>query len=82
MTDRLRSWIRTTMPALWGTVAAWLVSTGVIAPDAAAEVQAGLTAAATPVAVGLVYAAARWAEPRVPTWAARLLLGSAVPPKY
>lgn len=82
MTDRLRSWIRTTLPAAWGTVAAWLVSTELIAPDAAADVQAGAVAATTPVAIGLLYAGVRWVEPKLPRWARRLVLGSDTPPTY
>lgn len=82
MTDRLVSLLRTAIPALWGTVVAWLVSTGILAPHAAAGVQAELTAATTPIAIGVVYLLARLVEPHLPPWLTRIILGSNTQPTY
>ncbi|WP_019852801.1 hypothetical protein [Actinopolyspora mortivallis] len=58
------------------------MATGLIASEAASDVQTVLTTATTPIAIGVVYALARSAEPHLPVWLRRLVLGSAVPPRH
>lgn len=81
MSDRLTAWVRTVVPGLWSALVAWLVKLGV--PAAVTDAVAGLGEALVfPAALAAVYALLRWAEPRVPAWLARVLLGSARPPVY
>lgn len=81
MNDQLRAWLRTTVPAVWSAVVAWLITAG--APQWVTEPlgDAGPTLIA-PLALGAVYAALRAAELHLPVRATRLLLGSTTPPTY
>ncbi|MCA1195145.1 hypothetical protein [Saccharopolyspora sp. 6V] len=81
MNDQLRAWLRTTVPAAWSAMVAWLITAG--APQWVTDPlgDAGPTLV-VPLVLGAVYAALRAAEPHLPVWAARLLLGSATPPTY
>ncbi|MEV6226833.1 hypothetical protein AB0L88_02930 [Saccharopolyspora shandongensis] len=81
MSDQLTAWLRTIVPAAWSALVAWLITAG--APDWLTDPlgDAGPTLV-VPVVLAAVYALLRWAEPRLPAWATRLLLGSAQPPTY
>jgi len=81
MSDRLTAWLRTIVPTLWSAVIAWLVARGLPAPVTDALAGLGDTLI-VPAVLAAVYALLRWAEPRLPAWLARLLLGSARPPVY
>lgn len=81
MSDRLRAWIRTVVPAAWAALLAWAASLG--APGWLLAPAGGLgEQLLVPLALAGVYAAIRWAEDRLPPWAARLLTGSALTPEY
>jgi hypothetical protein len=85
LSDRVVATLRTAVPALWGTVVAWLLArlVGVLPPDLADPLAAAL---GSDVVVALViaawYALWRWAEPHVPAWLVRVVLGSARTPAY
>ncbi|MCR3719124.1 MULTISPECIES: hypothetical protein [Prauserella salsuginis group] len=81
MSDRLTSWVRTVVPALWAALIAWLAGLGL--PEQFADTLGGLAdELVVPAALAGVYALVRWAEPRLPRWLARILLGSSRPPAY
>lgn len=81
MSDQLTAWLRTVVPAAWSALMVYLVTLG--APewlvDALGDAEHTLV---VPLVLAAVYAVLRWVEPRVPPWVARLLLGSAVTPRY
>ncbi|PKW19854.1 hypothetical protein [Saccharopolyspora spinosa] len=78
MSDRLRAWLRTTIPAAWSALVAWLIAAGV--PD---WLTGPLGAAGDVLVVlGALYALLRWTEPHMPPWLTRILLGSNTPPTY
>ena len=77
--------LRTVVPALWGSVIAWLI--GVL--PILAPFQADLTGLSdvilpvlTAVIIGAWYALWRWLEPKLPDWLTRAVLGSAKTPTY
>ena len=77
--------LRTIVPALWGSLIAWLI--GVL--PVLAPLEADLTGLAdiilpilTAVIIGAWYAFWRWLEPRLPDWLTRAVLGSAKTPSY
>ena len=81
----LTSILRTVVPALWGSLIAWLI--GVL--PILAPLQADLTGLAdillpvlTAVIIAAWYAFWRWLEPRLPDWLTRAVLGSAKTPRY
>ncbi|MEU5847427.1 DUF1906 domain-containing protein [Saccharopolyspora shandongensis] len=80
----LVSIVRTALPAAWGALVAWLVSTRLLPPDLGEQAQTLATTVLVPVAGALIYAAARWLEtrPGFPRSLAHLLLGSARAPSY
>lgn len=79
--DRLTSWLRTVVPALWAAAIAWLVGLGL--PEAVTSAVDGLgQLVLLPVALAAVYPALRAVEAHLPPWATRLLLGSNQPPSY
>ena len=83
MTDRVVAWVRTVVPTLWATLLTVAVSRGL--PESWADALSDVgTAILVPVAVGAVYAAARWLETRswVPEWVKRALMGSTSTPSY
>lgn len=81
MTDRLIALIRTVVTGWWASVAAWLVGLGI--PEAATEwVNDALDVVILPAVLAVVYAAIRWAEPRIPVWLRRALAGSTRTPSY
>ncbi|MGI8308796.1 hypothetical protein [Saccharopolyspora hattusasensis] len=81
MSDQLRSWLRTVVPAAWSALVAWLVTAG--APDWITDPlgDAGPTLV-VPIVLAAVYTLLRWAEPRLSALIARILLGSARRPTY
>jgi hypothetical protein len=81
----LTSILRTLVPALWGSLIAWLI--GVLPILAPLEPQlAGLSDVLLPVLtaviIGAWYALWRWLEPRLPNWLTRAVLGSSKAPVY
>lgn len=83
MSDFVTSWLRTAVPALWGSVIAWAVGANLL-PAELVEQAEGFAVVLVAVVVALYYAAARWveAQPWAPGWVSRLLLGSKEPPTY
>lgn len=89
LSDRAVSWLRTTVPVLWGTVVAAILRA--VSPHLPGDLGAALAtwlssettiALVTAAAIAAWYALWRWAEPRIPDWLTRLVLGSARPPAY
>jgi len=84
LSDRAVSYLRTTVPVLWGSLIALLLRT---LPDLPAEVATALESEAV---VGAIVALAivvwywvwRRLEPHVPDWLTRIVLGSAAAPTY
>ena len=81
----LTSILRTVVPALWGSLVAWLLG---VAP-LLAPLEAHLLGVAdiilpilTAVIIAAWYAFWRWLEPRLPDWLTRAVLGSAKTPVY
>lgn len=81
----LTSILRTVVPALWGSLIAWLIG----ALPILAPLQSDLTGLAdvllpvlTAVIIAAWYAFWRWLEPRLPDWLTRAVLGSAKAPVY
>ena len=81
----LTSILRTLVPALWGSLIAWLIG----ALPIRAPLEADLLGLAnimlpiiTAVIIGAWYAFWRWLEPRLPDWLTRAVLGSAKTPHY
>lgn len=89
LSERVVALLRTAVPALWGTLTAWaLAQVAGVLPPALADPLA--TALGSDVVVAVVvaaviaawYAVWRWAEPHVPAWLVRVVLGSARTPSY
>ena len=81
----LTALLRTIVPALWGSLIAWLI--GVL--PILAPLEADLNGLAdiilpvlTAVIIGAWYAFWRWLEPRMPDWLTRAVLGSSKTPVY
>lgn len=81
MSDQLRSWLRTVVPAAWSALIAWAVAAG-LPESVAAPLGDASETVVVPVVLAAVYALMRWAEPHLPPWATRVLLGSNKPPSY
>lgn len=77
--------LRTVVPALWGSVIAWLIGVLPILAPLEADLN-GLADIALPiitaVIIGSWYAFWRWLEPKLPDWLTRAVLGSAKTPSY
>ncbi|WP_263251645.1 hypothetical protein [Saccharopolyspora rosea] len=81
MSDQFTAWLRTTVPAAWSALVAWLATLG--APDwMTGPLGDAGNIVIVPIVLGAVYALLRWAEPRMPAWLTRILLGSTTPPVY
>ena len=81
----ITSILRTIVPALWGSIIAWVLSI-VPALEPLREQLLSLGDLAAPI-IGAVIIAAwyafwRWLEPRLPDWLTRSVLGSAKEPSY
>jgi len=81
----LTSILRTVVPALWGSLIAWLI--GVLPVLAPLETDLkGLADIILPILTAVIiaawYAFWRWLEPRLPDWLTRAVLGSAKTPVY
>ncbi|MET4222826.1 hypothetical protein [Oerskovia enterophila] len=71
------------MPVLWGSLVAWLLTVVVLPAEVTDLLTSDLAiAAVTALVVGTWYIAWRWAEPHIPDWLTRLVLGSAQTPIY
>ncbi len=84
LSDRAVSYLRTAVPVLWGSLIALLLRTW---PDVPPEVATALQSEAVVgaiVALSIVawYWLWRRAEPHIPDWLTRLVLGSAAAPTY
>lgn len=81
----LTSILRTVVPALWGSLVAWLVGVVPLLEPLQAHLL-GLSDVILPVItaviIGAWYAFWRWLEPRLPDWLTRAVLGSAKTPVY
>jgi hypothetical protein len=81
----LTSILRTLVPALWGSLIAWLIGVLPILAPLESDLR-GLADVALPiitaVIIGAWYAFWRWLEPRLPDWLTRAVLGSAKVPAY
>ena len=77
------SWLRTAVPAVWGSVVAAGVAHGLVPDELVAQAE-GFGPVLAAVTIALYYAAARWVESREwsPPWLNRILLGSGKPPAY
>lgn len=74
------SWIRTTVPVVWGFLLTFLATR---LPDVYALMDnPAILAAVTGAAVLAWYSLMRWLEPRLPAWLTRLVLGSNRQPSY
>ena len=77
--------LRTIVPALWGSLIAWLIGVlPILAPletdlNGLADI---ILPVLTAVIIGAWYAFWRWLEPRLPDWLTRAVLGSAKAPTY
>ncbi|MEU5848927.1 hypothetical protein [Saccharopolyspora shandongensis] len=81
MSDQLTAWLRTTVPAAWSTLVAYLVRLG--APEWLTEpLGSASDVLVVPLVLGAVYVLLRAIEPHLPAWLTRLLLGSARQPMY
>ncbi|MEV5538466.1 hypothetical protein AB0L13_16545 [Saccharopolyspora shandongensis] len=81
MSDQLRSWLRTIVPAAWSTLVAYLVTLGAPAWLVDALGDAGPTLV-VPLVLAAVYAGLRRIEPHMSPLLTRILLGSNTPPDY
>lgn len=81
----LTALLRTLVPALWGSLIAWLIGVLPILAPLEADLK-GLADIILPVLtaviIGAWYAFWRWLEPRMPDWLTRAVLGSAKTPRY
>lgn len=81
----LTSILRTVVPALWGSLIAWLIGVLPILAPMEADLK-GLADIILPVLTAVIiaawYAFWRWLEPRLPDWLTRAVLGSAKTPTY
>ena len=89
LSDLAVSHLRTAVPVLWGSLLATLLR--LITPHLPGDVAAALAdllgselalTLVTAAAIAAWYAAWRWAEPRIPDWLTRLVIGSARAPGY
>lgn len=89
LSERVVALLRTAVPALWGTLTAWLLAqvAGVLPPALADPLATALgsdvvVAVVVAAVIATWYAVWRWAEPHVPAWLVRVVLGSARTPTY
>lgn len=87
--DLMTSWLRTTVPTLWGaSITAALAAIGPRLPDWLADPLGAALGSETTTLLVTVTAVAGWhgvwrrLESRVPRWLARAALGSSRPPTY
>ncbi|MDF2847182.1 MAG: hypothetical protein K0R97_1164 [Oerskovia sp.] len=89
ISERVPGYLRTYVPVLWGSVVAAILRE--VLPYVPGDVGATLAdwlsseatlALVTTAAIAAWYALWRWAEPHVPDWLTRLVLGSAQTPVY
>lgn len=81
LSNYIVSVLRTVVPAAWGWLLAIFAAQG-LDPVIVEDLQPAANLILVPLVIGLYYAAVRAAEPRLPAFLRRLLLGSAIPPDY
>ena len=77
--------LRTVVPALWGSLIAWLIGVLPILAPLEADLRGLadiLLPVVTAVIIGAWYAFWRWLEPRMPDWLTTAVLGSSKTPTY
>jgi hypothetical protein len=84
LSDRAVSYLRTVVPVLWGSLIGLLVQSAAWLPAPVIAWLSGEAAVGvvTAGAIAAWYAVWRWAEPRIPDWLTRVVLGSAQAPAY
>lgn len=83
ISDRAVSYLRTAIPALWGSIVTWLLARYVLPAEVVDLLTSDvLVAAVTAVVILAWYALWRVVEPHVPHWLTRIVLGSAKTPSY
>ena len=84
LSDRAVSLLRTFVPTAWGAVIGFLLPYLPWLPEPVAAWLASEAVVAFVVGLAIVawYAVWRWAEPKVPAWLVRLVLGSSKTPSY
>jgi hypothetical protein len=82
--NAITAYLRTIVPALWGTALAWLVDVQVLDAGQALDAAPFGPLFLVPVTIGAYYALVRAAEVSgwLPGWLAALLLGAPVAPDY
>lgn len=82
--EKIPAYLRTVVPTLWGGLIAWIIVHATWIPTDIADYLRS-----EPVVIGVSslvilawYALWRWAEPRLPAWFTRLVLGSNMAPTY
>ena len=81
----LTSVLRTLIPALWGSLIAWLIGVLPILAPLEADLRGLadiLLPVITAVIIGAWYALWRWLEPNLPDWLTAAVLGSSKTPVY
>lgn len=87
LSDRAVSILRTVVPGAWSALIAWALGRWPALADTLTSWGVDLTSAAVQSVVMAAvlaawYAGWRWAEPRIPAWLVRLVLGSSASPTY
>lgn len=81
----LTALLRTIVPALWGSLIAWLIGVLPILAPLETDLR-GLANVLLPIITAVIiaawYALWRWLQPRLPDWLVRAVLGSAKMPVY
>lgn len=84
-TQLITGLIRTVVPALWGSLIAWLIGVAPLLSPLEGQLRGVaeiLLPIITAVIIGAWYAFWRWLEPRLPDWLTRAVLGSIKTPVY
>lgn len=87
VSDKVVSLLRTAVPVVWGYVVAYVLANIPAAADFLASLGVDLNSVVvvnfvTGLATVAWYAVWRWAEPKIPAWLTRIVLGSNKAPTY
>jgi hypothetical protein len=80
VSDFVTSWLRTVVPALWASLASWLIAHSLL--PAGLDLGGVANVLLVPVVLAVWHGVWRRLEPVLPPWLARLSLGSARTPSY